>query len=322
MAFLHPLCRTLLLVTAAYFASALDARTAGAAAECPLRTVPAELEPAWRDAADQARSALASQGGDCKEVVLEVDATRGRLTYTTLDGRQATRWLENPGALDAALAALGVTLAAPEAHPGKNPAAPPSPASPSVTPAHDPGNQRSAPTHLLVHTQAGARLAGSELLVAPALAAGAMLAVSNFELGVGAQWEPAYQALERSESTSTRLTSLGANIAAGRRHPLGKGCALVTGMRLSMAILHQEWWLPGATAETEQTEHEGERAQARVGAYVGPIIPMSRGARFRAALEGDVDPTHAGTSRHADGGAPPLPWWGVSVVLGVESELL
>jgi hypothetical protein len=319
----HSIGRTLVLVATAHFALVLAARTASAASQCPLRTQPAELDSAWVEAANRARSVLATSSGDCKDVVLEVDAGRARLTYTTLDGRQATRWLESPGALESALAALQVTLSIPEA-PTSNELSAPSarPAAPAK-PVHDPGNQRATPSHIFVHAQAGARLAGAELMLAPALAAGVMLAVSDFELGVGAQWEPEYLALERSESPRSRLASLGANIAAGRRNPIGKSCAVVTGARVSVAALHQEWWLPEATAEAEdQTEHEGERAQARVGAYVGPVMPLSRAARLRAVLEADVDPTHVGATRHGENGAPPLPWWGVSLALGVESELL
>jgi hypothetical protein len=324
MATSHFLGRTPVLAATAYFALALGARTASATSQCPLRTQPTELEPSWADAANRARSVLASNGGDCKDVVLEVDAGRARLTYTTLDGRQATRWLESPGALEPALAALEVTLS-PEERTRNEPAAPPARSPAPAKPASEPNLQRATPPHVLVHAQAGARLGGSELVLAPALAAGALLTVGHLELGVGVQWEPAYLTLEQTESPSSRLTSLGANIAAGRRNPIGKGRAIVTGARVSVAVLHQQWWLPEATAETEdedEGEHEGERAQARLGAYAGPIIPISKSARLRAVLEADIDPTHVGATRHGENGAPPLPWWGVSLTLGVESEVL
>lgn len=317
MAALHPPL-TLALAVPAYLALALATRAASAAPHCPIRTQPAALQPAWVEAADRARSGLAAKGGDCKDVLLEVEGSGARLTFTTLDGREATRWLEDPSSLEPALAALQVTLSIQEQETHDPRSAPASPPVDTPRRAKDRGEQ-SPPTHLLVHGQVGARLAGSDLMLAPALGAGVALTASDFELGVGAQWEPAYQSLGDVESPSTRLSSLGANIAAGRRNPIGGGRAIVTGVRVSAAVLHQEWWLPG-TSEAK-TEHEGERAQVRLGAYAGPIIPMSRAIRLRTLLEADIDPMHVGATRHGENSAPPLPWWGVSLSLGVESEL-
>jgi len=317
MAALHSPLR-LALAAPAYLALALVARAANAAPQCPIRTRPPALQHPWDEAVDRARSGLAAQRGDCKDVLLDVEGSGARLTFTTLDGRQATRWLEDPSALEPALAALQVTLSIQEQG-TLDPRPAPAPA-PAASPAHaKERGEPSPPTHLLVHGQAGARLAGSDLMLAPALGAGVALTASDFELGVGAQWEPTYQSLGDRESPSTRLSSLGANIAAGRRNPLGRGRAIVTGVRVSAAILHQEWWLPG-TSEAK-TEHEGERAQARMGAYAGPIIPVSRATRLRALFEADIDPMHVGATRHGENAAPPLPWWGVSLSLGVESEL-
>lgn len=91
--------------------------SAGAlAGTCPVHVSPESAPDAWREAARKAAARLAkdSAPGDCRAVEVAVTPDgAAKLTFVTLDGREATRSLDTPADLRPTLEALLVTLPPP-----------------------------------------------------------------------------------------------------------------------------------------------------------------------------------------------------------------
>lgn len=301
------------LAASAHIAGLSFGHLAAAAPSCVLRTEPADLDPVWMEAVARARSMLTLNKGDCRDVLLQLEPTGVRVTYTTRSGRRAVRLLTAPDELVPVLQALEVTLPPTEQRALDTPSPPPAPRKTVPPPPAE-------PIHLNLNALAGARLAGPGPLLAPTVGAGAALTFAHWELGVGAQWEVTYFNVSDPDQHAPHLTSLSTGISVGRRNSISPQLSLVTGATLSAAILHQEWW--AAPNSEGETEREQERAQARLGAYAGPTFPADSTTRFRAVVAADVDATHLGSTRQRAGGPPALPWWGVSLAVGMESEAL
>jgi hypothetical protein len=287
---------------------------AAEAAACPLRTSPESLNEAWQAAVDSARAELEAHPGDCAEVRLRIDPGGSTLTYTARDGRKAVRILGDATELSPTLEALALL---PEPTPPKSPpGGPPSPERPSSAPT-----SREAGAHGVLSALLGGRLAGPSLLVAPVVDLGAALALGRWELGLRSAWSPTYRSLDRDDGTRpARLASVGVGIEAGRRTPLSKALTLLTGVGLSAAAEHEGWHVRDANGA--RVEQETDRAQALVGVYAGVLLPAQSSTRFRAVLACDVDATHLGNAAVTTSGVPALPWWGLTLAFGVESEVL
>lgn len=299
--------------------AALVPGRASASPGCALQVIPDRPSPAWEEAIDHARGALASQPGDCGKIVVEVTDDFATLAFTTTDGRRAVRVLHDPSELSPTLEALVVTLPPPPAATN----APASPASQPIRP-HEAGAVSPAAAtqlHALLSGQVGARFAGPGPLLGPTLALGAGLGLPHWEVGLMAQWTPVYGVLTDDPTRPARLAGISAGLAVGRRTRLGKAVTLVTGLSLSGAAQHEGWQTQDAT--TGKTLHQdSDRGQALVGAYAAAVFPPTARMRFRSSLSADVDATHIGENGPPASGVPPLPWWGLTLVVGVESEVL
>jgi hypothetical protein len=270
---------------------------------------------------DRARGSLETGAGDCADVVLEVEGEVATLTFTTTDGRRAVRVLHDPAELAPILDALLVTLPerpAPSSGPQGGRIAP---ERPPLNPAKVGAPPPPTPIHALVSALVGGRLAGPGTFIAPTVNLGAGVGLSRWEFEVTAQWSPTYALLADDQSGPAGLASIGAGLAAGRRTPLGRDVALVTGVTLSAAAEHEGWHT--ADPATGNTLHQDtDRGQALVGAYAATVFPTSGRTRFRSSLAADVDATHLGDNGAPVRGVPALPWWGLTLALGVESEVL
>ncbi len=317
----HPLrCAPFAIVLAALCVGALPAT---AAASCALQVIPEHPDAAWATAVEDAHALLQAQSGDCAKAVIEIDAGLATLTFTTSDGRRAVRVLHDPNELSPTLDALRVTLPPPqvvtpttsERRVDDQRAVQPhatQPAPSAATPVHV--------VHVLVHGLLGARFAGPGPALGPSVLLGASLGLARWEIGLLARWTPVYAVLA-DDARSARLADVSAGLAVGRQTPLGARVALMTGMMLSAASQHEGWHTPDAA--TGKTVHaEQDRGQALVGAYAAAVFPSDGHTRLRANLLADVDATHVGENDPPANGLPRLPWWALTLALGVESEVL
>jgi hypothetical protein len=174
---------------------------------------------------------------------------------------------------------------------------------------------------VLVSALVGGRLAGPEPALGPSVLLNAGMGSPHWELGVTAQWTPVYALLGDDETKPTRMAGISVGLAVGRRTPVAKNVALVTGVTVSGAAQHEGWRT--TDPRTGNTVHdEDDRGQALVGAYAGAVFPTNAKLRFRSSLSGDVDATHVGDNGAPASGVPPLPWWALTLALGIESEIL
>jgi hypothetical protein len=293
---------------------------ASAAPGCSLQAIPEHPSTTWEEAIAHARTTLASRSGDCGGIVVEVEGDFATLKFTTTDGRRAVRVLHDASELSPVLGALLVTLPAP----------PPVPAPPSEpvrqaqslrAPVAERPPPAAAPVHALVSVLAGGRFAGPGPLLGPTVILGAGIGLPHWELGLTAQWTPAYAVLTDDATRPARLAGISAGLAVGRRTPLSEDLALVTGMTLSGAAQHEGWRTPDATTG-KMLHDESDRGQALVGAYAAAVFPATARMRLRSSLLGDVDATHLGENEAPANGVPRLPWWALTLAFGVESEVL
>ncbi len=277
---------------------------------CPLVVRLGRPDPSWEAAAARARDRLQNDDGDCERAELSVDEHDAVLTFTTSDGRRAVRTLHDPAELEPVLAALLVELPRFEAGTTSNLPMPVEP--PPAPPA--------PPTHLSLSGVAGARIAGPGALLTPVIGAAATVSLSGWDLGVAGTWCPSYVSLIDDVTRPGRLTSLAAGVAVGRRLRVGKSVALLGGGSLAAAFEHESWRVDDQNGGS--ISRETERGQMLVGAYAGAAFPTRWKTHFLSTLSADFDATHVGQTATTVEGAPELPWWGVTLAVGVESEVL
>ena len=75
-----------------------------------------------------------------------------------------------------------------------------------------------------------------------------------------------------------------------------------------------------AALDEEVVEHNPtqSRAEGRLGAYVGAVVPRRGEAHFRAELAGEIVPNHIGQTPESATGQPLMPWWATTLTVGVE----
>jgi len=297
-------------------------------ARCPLRTTPERLGSAWDDAVRLERAALEANPGDCGEVVLAVSGGTATLTFRTDDGRTTSRVLHDPSELQPLLEALLVTLPESTSHDAIRPkepavaenAVPRAAGSVHGMAGRTPPKSEPSFIHALVVALAGVRLAGPGPLVAPSLDLGAGIELRDWELLAIARWTPVYAVLDHDDTRPAQLASVAAGLAIGRRAPLGRRGELAVGLTLSAASEHEGWH--AVSASGARVDEDEDRGQALIGTYAAVIVPVTAKTRFRSLVAADVDATHAGESGIPASGVPALPWWALTLALGVESEVL
>lgn len=291
------------LLSGAACVAALAPITARAARRCTVRLT--RGDPAWRAAADRLQARLSAPGadGDCEAVDIRVRENGARLVFTTRDGRRAVRQLAAPSELEPTVEMLSVTGPPPPPKPRQTPepdrAAPVRPAAPSA---------RQERLRVLYGAGVGAR-GGANTLLSPVLRAFGSMGLGHWEIGVLGQWEMRYTQVVDQPAGVQPAWGLAGGVTATRRQPLGSVVSLIAGADLVLAALDEE--------SSEHSDTEG-RAEARVGAFVGAVLPRSAAVRWRATLGADFSPTHFGKSPTTIDGAPLLPWWALTLTAGVE----
>jgi hypothetical protein len=303
----------------ACLAFALPARPGHAEGSCTLLVRLDRPEPAWEAAATELRPRLDESSGDCRTVEIIVRDDTARVVFTTMDGRKAARTIREPRDLAPTVSALLVELPGGVAKPPPAPLLEPAKAA-SSPPAEARPNARANSPHVLLNGAAGARFAGPSPLVTATIDAGATLSLSGWDLGVLGTWCPGYVSLSDDVTRPATLSSLGAGVIVGRRGRVGRSLSLLGGVSLAAAFEHENWDVVDGSGRT--TERESERGQMLVGAYGGVAFPAQWTTHFVSTLGVDLDATHAGHAATTIEGAPELPWWGLSLALGVESEVL
>lgn len=298
---------------------ALPARSGHAEGRCTLLVRLERPEPAWEAAAAELRPKLDESAGDCRSVEVVVHENTARVVFTTTDGRTAARTIHEPRDLAPTVSALLVEL------PGGVEKAPPARAlePAKATPSTRFEGSSNAPAkspHVLLNGAAGIRFAGPSPLLTATIDAGATLSLSGWDVGVVGTWCPSYVSLSDDVTRPARLSSLGAGVIVGRRARVGRSLSLLGGVSLAAAFEHENWDVVDGSGRT--AEHESERGQMLVGAYGGVAFPARWKTHFVSTLGVDLDATHAGHAATTIEGAPELPWWGVSLAVGVESEVL
>jgi len=299
-------------------ALALPVRPSWAAARCALVVHLERADPAWEAAAAELRPKLDAVSGDCESVELTVREGAARIVFTTLDGRNAVRTIREPRDLEPAVSALLVELPAGDAARAVPAATPPrKETGPNAAPRSNPPPM---PPHMLLNGAAGVRFAGPSPLVTATISAGAGLSLSGWDLGVVGTWCPSYVSLSDDAMRPATLSSLGAGVIVGRRSRVSRSVSLLGGMSLAAAFEHENW--DDVDTNGHGVERESERGQMLVGAYGGLAFPTQWKTHFVSTINADLDATHAGHTATTVEGAPELPWWGLSLAVGVESEAL
>ncbi len=287
-------------------AAALVAAWVGApvcvAASCPLELRGPPSEPWLR--ASRAVEALATGPSDCARIEIELERSTdaARLIFVTRDGRRAERRLDHPGQLVPTVAALGVrgvnesSTPVLEDRPARAANAAPPVDSPPSEPAAAPGEER-ALFALLGGTRVGA---GS--LLSPVLGGAAALAIQRWELGIHLAIEAQYLDLQERDEPSSAVS---VGVTVGRRQPILDDVELLFGTRSMVAAVSDE---------SQEDTGAPDRAEIRLGAYLGGVWPRRGSLRFRADLALDVVP-HKSLGAL---GTPVTPWLAVSALIGVE----
>jgi hypothetical protein len=292
-----------LSMSAGVFAAALAPAAARAATTCAVRVTPGGT-PGWQAAADRLQAALSGPGarGDCETVEVKVRDGGAELVFTTRDGRRAVRELAAPSELGPTVQMLSVT----------------GPAPPSPAPVAVERDVSVATPRVIVVPNERARVlygggvgvrAGADTLVSPLLRAFGSMALGRWELGVLAQWEIRYNQIANPHPGAQPAWALAGSVRAARRQPLSRAMSLLAGADLTIAALDEE--------SSEHSENEG-RAEARVGAFVGAVLPRDTPTRWRAIVGADFAPSHFGKSSTNTDGVPLLPWWALTLTVGVE----
>ena len=329
--------------TSALVATALLSRTGVAdtvQSPCTVELVPADTLPAWRAAADEVRARLDGPGEhDCRDIVVHVTLSGAVVAFTTRSGRQAVRQITAPGELDSTVAALlvappiavsaagaaGAAGAESEASAASaasmdGASAPVATTTPAVRPAGDRAPLQLAPPSadpagFLLGLTLGARIGGPGAFQTPVLGAFAAVMVRRWEIGVQGQWETGYTSQANLLPSNVHMSAVAAGVYVGRREPLGNLVSLVFGGHLGGAIMNEE-------ADVQPDGVGGAQAEARVGAYLGVVLPARATFRFRPQLSGEIVPSRLTRNSELDPALPSPPKWSVGLSLSLETVAL
>jgi hypothetical protein len=296
----------------ASFALALAAAPASArAAACPVRLLPADAAPGWREAVAEAAARLAAPGSahDCRAVEVVVGPTgSATLAFVTTDGRGAARALEAPADLGPALEALLVTrLPSSEA--------PAEPRRPQDSPPPPPPRPE---LHLHLGAATGVRMVGQPVSFAtPVFALRAAIGLDRWELGLAADFAPHHRPLAGGAPEAFALTSFATGLTVGRREPVG-GASLAYGFSVAVQASSEE----AADLAAVTTSRSLDVALPRLGLYARLAYPKTARARFTADLGLDVALGNLRLKSTEERQLPALPRLGAALALGVELAVL
>ncbi len=286
---------------------------AALAAPCEVRLA-GDVEERWQRAVHDLRAGLEdTRAGDCANIVVTIEAGQARLVYTTRDGRTAERKLARPAELQPTVEALlvtGRTATGPEPPPAAPPPRIAEPSRPAPVVVVSPGPARPTTPKPIVGIGLGTRI-GDHKLATPIAELSATLSLTDWELAVLGRWESGYHALDDNPE-GRRASGLSAGVAIGRRDPVG-GIAVVWGTDVILASLDDE-----SSERVQQGQGHVGHAEARIGGYVGAVVPRGTSPRFRATLGADVLPTQLGQPEKDPAGQPLTPWLAATLVLGME----
>ena len=313
------LCTAIALGGVLASASRLEAQGA-AQGDCVIRVVPPNAAASWRDAAAQAQKTIDASdpsSRDCRDIEVDVAGEIATLKFVTRDGRSAIRALRSPSELQPVIDGLLVTLpgdpplagsASEKTGPIDDPA--PTPEEAAAPPVAAPPERLIKESHVVVEAGAGGRLTFNESFLSPTLVAGAGITLNDWELGVFGSWEPDEEAFNNQAPDHFVMSAVAAGIYAGRRVPMDD-VYLLYAADVSLASIDEE-----SSITSERTT-----SGARIGVRGGLAWPRHAKTRLRPQLGLDFTP-----SRHRDMltsvQLPPVPRWGLSLTLELETELL
>jgi hypothetical protein len=305
--------------------------SAAADGPCPVRLIPEDAAPAWREAVELAVARVLRLSGthDCRAVEVSVGPSgSATLAFLTTDGRGAARSLESPAELAPTLEALLVTQVAPA-----EPAAPPPPPAPSpggappspVVTRPAPSAVRPAPAAppphpvaLYVRATGGTRLAWSPVThLAPTLALRPSLGVGPWELGAFVDYVPVHEPVAASVPAGFALSSLATGIFFGARTRAGDWL-LGAGGALGVKSVSEE----ADDVPELALSRTVDVAQPSLGAYGKASYPADSRLRFVTELGFDTILGRPRTKATDERRLPGLPRFGLGLSLGVEATLL
>jgi hypothetical protein len=288
--------------------------------------MPEDAPVVWLDAARNAEERLARDAGDCGSVVIEVQHAGAVIIFATRDGRQATRSVRSADEILPTLQALLVTGPPPSAAaPNPMPAAAPAAALASprdrVPVARAPEGSRAAASesgaHVVASALVGGRLGLPGPFISPPLSVRVSVLVARWELGIRAEYEPAFAWGGGAAPASFSLQRYSFGVTAGRREPLGPaavGFGLTGGISAFDESGADSTGQPGSAAGISP-------AEPLLGVYASLLFPRRSPLRLRAELSSDVAVARLGRTLEIDPALPALPWSSVGTCLGMEGEI-
>ncbi|HEY2408452.1 MAG TPA: hypothetical protein VGI10_20740 [Polyangiaceae bacterium] len=270
------------------------------------------MSPAWRHAAVELQQKFETDpgAGNCASVAVEAREGGVRLTFQTRDGRTVQRQIQDPVELIPTVESLSTEAPLPSARlpTGPVPALAPAPA--HALPAAPPSDVPRAP--YAINPVYGAELgvrAGADHLISPCIGPFGAIPVGPWELGILARYEGHYVSTLGGNEGAPKTASLAFGVTAGRRIPIAM-FVLRAGVLGVLAAVHEDHY----------AAVDRDRAEGRLGGFVGSVWPAHTTVRLRADLAFEVVPYSIGHSETNATGAYSLPWWGVASTVGVELQ--
>ena len=300
--------------TSIVVATAPRARAATGPTECRVRLVPDDASEAWHTAVRTVEARvhmLAAASNDCREIVVTVGGQGAEIEFTSRAGRRAVRFARTADELDPTIEALLVTL--PSEAPTPTALAKPE----AIVDTHPPAAPTTSDSgsRFVLGLAAGTRAGWPAGFVSPVVSGAAGFAARHWEIGVFAAWEMSYTSATRPLPAGVQLSAFAAGVSLSRRAPLSETIALVLGGHLGGAVVTEEGG--------EMTDGVGgTQAEARVGLTTALVLPTTASVHFRPSIGVDLAPTRLRGRSDIDARLPTPPKWGVSLMLGVESEAL
>jgi hypothetical protein len=286
-------------------------------AGCKVSLVPENASTEWRSAAEALRAHFLDGGStdfDCREVAISLQADGAIMTFTTRDGRQAMRRLQEPDEVAPLVGAMLVTLP-----PAAGPERAPSPSDARPLP------ERSAASPVFVipavnlQVTAGVRVSLPGVFASPSFTFRAGFVVRSWELSAFAQSDPAHAVLTGGAPPAFSMSRYAAGIALGKRIAFGSSF-IVPGVTTSVASI-QESGNEDEGAGLGTVSKANSSAEPIVGAYLGVRSAPFSSLRVRAELSADAVVSRLQRPSTLDASLPPLPWWSTMISGGVDWEM-
>jgi hypothetical protein len=278
------------------------------------------VNASWMAAARDATQQFHNTSQGCVTIELHSLGDSTELVLTTADGRRTVRQLVEPFEVAPTVRAMlvsfddvpvpsSVHLSADAGFRGGSSNSSQADLLESMPAEHAQTPQKRA-VNVVLGGSVGARTGGK--LATPVVGAFGALHSGAWELGITGQWEISYESVGADASRAWSASGLAAGVTLGRRQTLWSRVDLRAGISLAGAMLHQE-------THHQRPEQWLTRADGRLGAYAGPVLPLYGVFRLRAEVAVDFVPLQ-GQGQTAAPGIPPLPTWAAALNLGVETN--